>query len=259
MEGSMKYLVLLLLMTPQFLFAVEAEEQNSAAGDSQDKNVVEKASEEISKAADKIENLVAPETSRDYRSRTVGYGLINYAPLDLIIPSKIGLTLGWTQSADQSWEFEYLRGKASVPFVIEDLGSVTDERFSVLGRSYFGSNSFNLSYGLAYNKFNMHLGSAFLSGVSGVPAASIDLVDIQSVGFNIGIGNRWTFKHNITLSVDWISWSQPVWVTKDDVPLLDDPNANMSDSDREDVDDAKKWASYLPRLSLFKIQLGMMF
>lgn len=255
----MKHLVLLLLIAPQILFAAEAEENNKTANGSQEKNIIEKANEEVSKAADKIEEVVAPESSRTYRSRTVGYGLINYAPLDLIIPSKIGLTLGWTQSADQSWEFEYLRGKASVPFVIEDLGSVTDERFSILGRSYFGGNSFNLSYGLVYNKFNMHLGSAFLSGVSGVPASSVDLVDIQSVGFNVGIGNRWTFKHNITLSIDWISWSQPVVVTKDDVPLLDDPNVNMSQSDRDDVDDAKKWASYFPRLSLFKIQLGMMF
>ena len=140
------------------------------------------------------------------------FALANYSPIDLLIPSKYGFTLGYINNADKTWEFEYLRGSISVPFIIEDLGKMTDERFSVIGRSYFGSNSFNFSYGISYFDFSLHLGDKLLSRVTGGNYPSIDLVEVQSVGFNLAIGNRWSLNRNVTFGIDWISWAQPVYV-----------------------------------------------
>src|SRR5690606_30674611 len=138
----------------------------------------------------------------------------NYSPLDLLIPSKYGGTIGYTQNADTSWEFEYLKGSVSVPFLVDDLGKMTDERFSIIRRSYLGSNSFNISYGLTYFDFSMHLGNKLLDRVTGGGYPAIDLVEVQSLGLNLGIGNRWIFNKNITFGVDWISWAQPFYVMK---------------------------------------------
>ena len=216
--------------------------------------LLEDASDAVSKATDKAVGVLAE--TRQRRTDSDYYILGNYAPLDLILPGKYGVSLGSIRTADVSWEFEYLHGSVAVPFLIEDLGSMSDDRFSLIRRSYFGSNSFNFSYGLTYFDFSVHLGDKLLSKLSGNNYPSVDLVELQAFGFNVGVGNRWTFKHNITLGVDWISWAQPVIVTKKDAAFLD--YANNAD-DKDDVKTAVNVISYFPRLSLLKVQLGILF
>jgi len=72
--------------------------------------------------------------TKDRRANSKYVALLNYSPLDCLIPSKIGLTLGLVNGTEQTWELEYLKGSVSVPFVIEDLGKMTDERISLIGR-----------------------------------------------------------------------------------------------------------------------------
>lgn len=207
-------------------------------------------SEEVpSEKRDMVETLEAKKNS-DY------FALVNYSPIDLLIPSKLGLTVGYIVSEEKTWEFEYLRGSISVPFIVEDLGKMTDERYSVIARSYSAGNSFNFSYGLSYYDFSLHLGDKLLNRVTGGTYPSIDLVEIQSLGFNLGLGNRWTIDKNITLGVDWISWSQPVYVLNKKSSFLDYAS---NQQDKDDVDKAMKLISYLPRLAILKIQLGVSF
>lgn len=85
---------------------------------------------------------------------------------------------------------------------------------------------------------------------------SIDLVSIEALGFNVAIGNRWTFDHNITLGIDWISWAQPVAVTNKKSAFLD---SSANEEDKDDVDTALKIISYFPRFSFLKLQLGILF
>jgi hypothetical protein len=94
----------------------------------------------------------------------------------------LGFSLGLNNDGDKTWELEYLRGSISVPFIIEDLGKMTDERISIIGRSYFGGNSFNLSYGVSYFNFSLHLGDKLLGGLTGGAYPSIDLVEIKAYG-----------------------------------------------------------------------------
>lgn len=197
-----------------------------------------------------------PLTSRTRREKASWYLLGNYSPLDLLIFPKFGGSIGLISGADRSWEFEYLRGSYSVPAWIEDLGSLTDERISLVRRTYFGGPSFNLSYGISYFATSLHIGDKYLNGLSGGVYPAVEAVDIRSIGFNIAIGNRWTFKHDLTLGVDWISWEQPIFVLKRDSKFLE---YATNQSDRDAIEAGIKTICYFPRLAIAKIQLGMLF
>ena len=211
----------------------------------------------LKKASDTKDQIVQTfSATKDHRANSEYLFLLNYSPIDLIIPSKMGLTLGLINDVDQTWELEYLKGSISVPFIIEDLGKMSDERISLVGRKYFGNNSFNMSYGLSYYKFSMHLGDELLSRISGGSYPSIDLIEVQSLGAHIGIGNRWTFDHNITFGIDWISWSQPLTTIRE----KNEYNKIATDPDDiDDVDQAIDAISVFPRFSLFKLQFGLLF
>lgn len=225
----------------------------TAAGASQE-SPLQKASDAIHDASKKIEKGM--NETRDRREAADYFVLANYSPIDLLIPSKYGVTVGLIKTADKTWEMEYLRGSISVPFIVEDLGKMTDERLSLIGRSYFGGNSFNISYGLSYFDFSLHLGDKLLNRVTGGTYPSLDLVEVQSLGFNFALGNRWTFQRNITVGIDWISWAQPLAVTSKKSSFLDYAS---NQQDKDDVDKALKLISYFPRFALVKIQLGILF
>lgn len=195
------------------------------------------------------------DESRERREQNSYFVLGNYSSLDLIIPGKIGVTVGINNSADKSWEFEYLSGSFGVPMFIADLGKITDKRLSLTKRSYFGSNSLNISYGVTFFSFDADLGDKFVNSINGnYPSAKV--IGLKSWGFNLGIGNRWTIREDITLGVDWISWAQPLFVSEKNDDFV---NHSTSPEYKDDVDTALKILSYLPRLSVLKLQFGMMF
>jgi len=239
----------LLFLNAELSFATDP-----AASAQQSPSLTEEAQQKFEKAEQEVTSALEPTRVRRSESEYFVYG--NYSPIDLIIPSKLGFTLGWTKNVDKSWEIEYLSGSVSVPFLVKDLGKMTDQRISLIGRSYFGSNSFNFSYGLSYMKFSAYLGDQFLSVVTGGSYPSIDLIQIDSLGFNLAIGNRWVFNKNISFGVDWISWAQPVSLQKKHSVFLD--HASNS-SERDSVNDAVNLISFFPRLVLFKLQLGILF
>ena len=223
--------------------------------------VLEKASDAAEKTVDATQKAVedvkesAAET-RNSRENNKYFGYVMYSPIDLIIPSKIGASLGYNKNADTTFELEYLKGSVAVPFLVKDLGNMSDERVSIIVRSYMGSNSFNVSYGLSYFDFTVHLGDAVLNRMTYGKYPSIDLLEIQSLGLNVGIGNRWTFAKNLSFGVDWISWSQPVYTISRKSDFL---QYASSQSDKDDVDKLLRWVGNFPRLTLLKLQLGISF
>lgn len=125
----------------------------------------ESVTQSVEDTGKKVAEVLAE--TRQRREKSNYFVLGNYSFLDLLIPGKYGLTLGYIKSADQTWEVEYLRGTISVPFFVKDLGSMTDERLALIGRSYMGGNSFNFSYSLSYFDFSLHIGDKLLNRVSG--------------------------------------------------------------------------------------------
>jgi len=199
--------------------------------------------------------IVAPLSEEEPQKYNYFFNL-KYAYLDLLIPSKYGFSIGYIKSEERTWEFEYLKGSFSIPFLIKDLGKMSDERYSINTRSYSKGSSFNIMYGVSYNDFSFVLGDKLLNKLSGGLYPSINLVEVQSLGFNFSLGNRWVFKNRFTLSMDWFSWSQPLVVVKKNVPYLD---YATDTEDREIVEDSIKYISYFPRFGAFKINLGIYF
>ncbi|KHD87448.1 MAG: hypothetical protein OM95_14230 [Bdellovibrio sp. ArHS] len=190
-----------------------------------------------------------------HRQNSDYFVLGTYAPFDLLIPSKWGLTAGINQGPDTSWELEFLQGSLALPFYVDDLGKMTERRISLVRRSYGSRNSFYWSYGLTYFSFNAQLGNEFVNAISGsYPDAEV--VGLEAWGFNLGLGNRWTIRKNFTIGVEWFSWAQPVHVSKRDDDYL---NYATNNKYKDEVDTTLNIASYFPRFTVCKVQLGWMF
>lgn len=244
------------LISSLFLFALSVPTFAETAPQTTSEKVSEKVDDMKEAVKDSVQEAQkALSHSRLMRQTNKYYGTLNYSPVDLILPSKFGFTLGFVDTPDKTWEFEYLKSSVSVPFVVEDLGEMTDERFSVMARDYFGTETFNLSYGLSYYKFKLHIGNKYLSSVSS-NAPDVDLLRVDSVGFNVGIGNRWVFSNRWIVGMDWISWSQPVFRTRYQNKYAEVTN---SPDDKDEADKFLKLISWVPRISLLKLQVGYSF
>lgn len=181
------------------------------------------------------------------------FGFLTYSPLDLVVPNKLGLTAGFSTTSN-SWELEYVTGSFGMPFFLESLGGVRDERFSIIGR-HFWNKSLNFSYGLTYFKFSGDVGSDIVSRIPGTPPAQVDVLKVDSWGINLGVSSRWTIE-GISVGIDWINWSQPISILHQE-NLFDSYVSNQTDKDR--VDKVIKYMSYFPRFTLLKLQIGMTF
>ena len=225
----------------------------SSCAFAEEQNTQEKIVEAFQEGKNQV--VQALSHSRLVRQNSNYFATGNFAPVDLILPSKFGVTLGTVTNADYTWELEYLKSSVSVPFLVDDIGEMTDERLSLIRRNYFGTETFNLSYGLSYNKFKVHIGSKYLAYIStNIPDA--DLMEIESLGFNVGIGNRWIFSNRWMVGVDWASWSHPVITTQYNNKYRD----FATDEDSKDtVDTVAKLIRWVPRISLLKLQVGYSF
>jgi hypothetical protein len=182
------------------------------------------------------------------------YGGIEYSLYDLVIPNKLGAVAGWQPTASNAYEFEYLRGNFGLPGPLDNFGAVSEERFSILRRSYFNTNSFNLVYGLHYNRFEAHIGGALLNRVSG--SGDVSLIQLETWGLTVGLGNRWVIGQRFSVGVDWLTYAQSLFITKNNSQILD---ATMSSSDKDALESGFKFVRYIPRFSVVKIELGFLF
>lgn len=178
-----------------------------------------------------------------------------YSLIDMILPGKWGTSIAWHKSEETTFELDFAKGSVSAPF-FKDLGELTDTRISLMVRSYFGNNSFNIHYGVSYFDFKIQLGSALLSRLSNQNIPSIDLLRQHSIGSHAGIGNRWILNNGITFTLDWISLYQPLIVLNEKNVFLD---YVTNEDDKSDVDLAFKLLHYLPRFTFLKFQMGFSF
>ncbi|UYL09244.1 hypothetical protein B9G69_001470 [Bdellovibrio sp. SKB1291214] len=256
----MHFKTILALLIVSVTLHSKAEEVKQAAPE-KEQSTSEKAKEVFNKATviakQATDTVVKTFNETRVRREAESYFVLgSYSGVDLLIPGKYGATVGAIQSADNTWEIEYLRGSVAVPVVVADLGSMRDERISLIRRSYFGGNSFNLSYGLSYYNFTLHLGDDILSRVTSGYYPNMGMIQIEALGLNVALGNRWIFRKNITLGVDWFSWSQPLHVTHVSAEYLNHA------TNQQDIDNVQKGIdiiSHFPRFAAIKFQLGILF
>ena len=183
------------------------------------------------------------------------FGSFNYAALDVPIIAKYGATVALISDPLHLWELEYMTGSFGSSIFFADIGRITDTKITLQSRAYFGG-TFNLKYGLTYFNFSAKLGDDLMSNVSNNNYPSLDMVEIQAYGASFGMGNTWVFRKNIVVGVDWLTISQPLYITKKETPYLD---YSTDPDDRDHVDTAANFVSYLPRVSLLQLYIGMMF
>lgn len=197
--------------------------------------------------------IARPSLYRRAEADIFAYAL--YIPYDFPLRGKYGLSAGRYRDQNRSWEIEYLRGSVKLPGLFDRLGSIDEDRFGVLFRNYWGMNSFNISYGGFYNRFGITVGNDLMKYVN-AQAGAVSLMQLETLGFTVGIGNRWIFKNNWSIGADWLTWNQPVWVTRRDAAFID---RTTNSDDKDYVETALKLFSYVPRLSLLKVQIGYNF
>lgn len=199
---------------------------------------------------DEIAKAVVAET---FRTWTI---LGHYSQIDLILPAKMGLAIGRRDSERSMWEFEFTHGRFT-PFFIEDIGTFTEDRYTIKRRMTGEDGAgFQWFYGLFYQKFDLSIGNALLSRLTGGSYPSVDLISIGGIGTTIGVGYRWIFKKNFLLGVEALAWSQPLFTTSKDTKFLD---IVSNQNDRDNANTAVRVMQYFPRVTVAKIELGCTF
>jgi hypothetical protein len=180
----------------------------------------------------------------------------NYASLDLILPGKTGVTILYASSAKALYELEYLSAQVAVPFLVERLGSFTEKRASLLRRSFMNESSFSGYFGASWNSTELSLGDSTLSTLSGGLYPHVNLLKIDTLGINTGIGNRWIVWKGFLIGVDWLGWSQPIFVLTKETPALE---TATNEAKKRAIEKTLDTIAYLPRLSILKLQVGWRF
>jgi hypothetical protein len=190
------------------------------------------------------------ESDQEHKFQALG----NYAPLDLIVPSKIGASFAYFTDPHASLELEYLYSSIQLPLILKDLGQIQDYRLSLIRRHYIAEGTFNLFYGIAYHDFTLKIGNQILERIPNAP--EIGSLKVGALGGVIGIGTRWVFGERFIAGIDWLSWSQAFLRVRNSSTVL---QTITDQGDREKLEKAFSYASFLPRFSVAKLQIGISF
>lgn len=173
---------------------------------------------------------------------------IGFQYLSTWIPSK--KTLGYTRTLSPKWslEGEYSTSTLSTGIVGVDLGSVSEKRFSLLGRRYWG-RSFNWVIGPYFNSVKAALGGDIKTPVDGH-------VQVEQLGLSLGFANRWSFENGFTIGFDWLRVNIPLRETKYDDKIL---QLVADKSSRDDVKTVLSAINRVPTFVLLGIHLGYFF
>lgn len=252
----MKYLISIILLLSLTLQAEEKPAEKTKIGE-----IIDDSTKSIGDFVNKAHEPVKEQVDMSPRVREKNNMaiLIHYAPMDIIIPSKTGATFSYSgDDRNAQYEIQYLRASFSVPFLVDDLGSITEQRLALIKRNFTKDSNFNWYYGISYHSLEVHLGNEYLSALapSSQQIPNIDVLKIEALGFDLGLGHRWYFENGITFGIDWIGWSQPL------ISLKKQNYFSDVATNQEDKDNAEKLmtaGTYLPRFSVLKLSLGYSF
>lgn len=194
-----------------------------------------------------------PQTQTNWKEGWFAGGAFSY--IDLLVPGKIGFSVGKKDQEHDAWELEYLSGSISDPLIMKDIGSVTDQRISFIRKKQVWFKSFYLAYGLSYFRLSVNLDEDIANAVD-PDAPSGDVVDAQALGSHLSIGNMWNIGKHGYCGVDWIGWAQPWIRLREESSAVD---YLVDEDDREKVHDALAVVYKVPRLWVLKIQAGYRF
>lgn len=194
-------------------------------------------------------------TGADNRANKKHSVFVSYTPIDTWVPSKLGINYSFIESRTTTWDVGFDRGSIGFGYLLVDIASISDQRFTLLRTSYGKRNSFFLTYGLNYYKFSAHIGSKRLAGMTGNERLSAELINIESLGLTFGIGNRWQRK-NWIFGINWVSIHVPVVSLKAETGFFSTSN---NPDDEEHVRDIIDTIKSIPTFSILKLHVGYSF
>lgn len=180
----------------------------------------------------------------------------SYSYVDLWVPGKFGVLVGYALN-EKSWvEFDYARANFSTGWVGIDLGRVVEQRAVVQWRYFPNSGRFNYFLGANYNHLEVTLGDSALNTVTALDTSEYELMQLSSLGISAGLGHRWVFGSGFTVAVDWLHVHVPVFGLREDAPFRD---ATTDPVRRSEADDLIRFVQRFPRIAALKLQLGIRF
>lgn len=192
--------------------------------------------------------------SREARALKNGTVMLGVTTLSLLVPLKAAVNAGWKLSPQWNAELIYLTGSLSAGIAGQDLAKFNENSVQIGARYFSDWNSFNLLMGFARDSGNARLGSDLLQGVTGY--GSFDVIEFQSMGVVLGLGNRWQWSNGFTAGVDWFSVSIPLNVTKSQSFYF---QSSASAADKKKAKDTLDTVAKIPRIALVNAYLGWSF
>lgn len=181
---------------------------------------------------------------------------VNYhaSLLSLPVPLKHGPSIGFI--ANENWTFElgYFAGSFGLGAVIVDLASFNEKLITATAR-YYPGKSFNWIFGVGWQAYDARLGSDIAGAISSDPS-SIDLVRVQTLGLQLGFGNRWQWDNGFNFGVDWLTLNVPLATLSSESIALD---YSGNSSVRGRIEDVLKFLRYIPTGAVARVNIGYAF
>lgn len=196
------------------------------------------------------------DATRENRGETKWSIVGEYSLFETWVLSKKAIAITYNETSANSCEFEYATGSLGWGAFGIDIGEIKEQRYSLLSRSYVNRKTWSFITGIYYNKINVQLGNALLVTVVGAQQASVKFLELDTVGFTWGFGQRWQTQKGYVWGADWFTIHVPLFVTEESAPFLD---ASSSEERRKDVGAALNFFKRIPEFAVIKIQLGYSF
>ena len=178
-----------------------------------------------------------------------------YSPIGLLMPVKHGPAFSYRDDNKWAYEASYFSGSFELSTSVIDIGSFKESLIIANGRYFTSNGSFNLIVGLSRQSYEARLGSDLLGRLN-PNMGGVDLLSVQTLGLQLGLGNLWSLGKGFSIGVDWFVLNFPFLTLKNSAPVLD--YVGNSD-DRRRIEDALKVMRYLPTAAFFKANLGYSF
>lgn len=182
------------------------------------------------------------------------YGVHGTITLGYIAPIKYGLGFTYARDPNWIWDLSYIKGGLGFGIAGIDFAGFDESLLTATARYFPWSGSFNWIIGLSRHAYRVSLGDDFVARLGG-PGA-IDLLRVRTLGLQLGLGNRLTFRSQFWLSIDWLTVNIPVTTLRREGPSYD---AYSSSNDRRLVDEALKLMESLWTMTFLKTSLGYSF
>lgn len=205
------------------------------------------------KVKEKIQEIPAKSKfTREHRSETQHTLLLGHQLVSSWIPFKWAGSYTFNFNSSWSLEGEFSRGYWGYGVIGLDLASVSEKRFSIMLRRYWG-NSLHGVLGIFRNEFEAKLGDDYVEDLSN---KSIDEFEIYGNGLVLGLGNRWQWGNGFTLALDWVRMNIPLIENRVESDVIN----NLSDNQKTKViKNLINKVSDVPTFVLFGISLGYSF